>query len=188
MLEYTFFSGELYDREYYEAGIRSYIETYLSGTPFEIIEDESGIIPMTDQPFPRRGGQRIMRTGTKGGRVKASTGFAFLRTQRDSERIVRSLERHGHPFDVPAPPRRYATFDAMLLSILKETPERGREIFVDLFEKNPLPRVWQFLDEEAGLAENLKLMASVPSSPFISAWFDVKLRRLRHRRGERPKR
>ena len=138
---------------------------------------------MTDQPFPRRGGQRVMRTGTKGGRVKASTGFAFLRTQRDSERIVRSLEKHGHPFAVPAPPRRYATFDAMLLSILDRTPDRGRDIFVDLFEKNPLPRIWRFLDEEAGVLENLKLMASVPWVPFIAAWFGVRLRRLRHRSG-----
>ncbi len=184
LVEYTFFSTDLLDRETYEAGIRSYIETYLPGVSYEIVEDESGIIPMTDQPFPRHGGQRIMRTGTKGGRVKASTGFAFLRTQRDSERIVRSLEKHGHPFAVPAPPRRYGTFDAMLLSILDRTPDRGRDIFVKLFEKNPLPRIWRFLDEDAGLVENLKLMASVPWGPFIAAWFDVRLRRMRRQKGE----
>jgi lycopene beta-cyclase len=55
---------------------------------------------------------------------------------------------------------------------------------VKLFEKNPLPRIWRFLDEDAGLVENLKLMASVPWGPFIAAWFDVRLRRMRRQKGE----
>ncbi|MFW5643984.1 MAG: lycopene cyclase family protein [Alkalispirochaeta sp.] len=186
LVEYTFFSSRLLSREEYEAGIVSYLEQYLPGVSYRIVEMEDGVIPMTDQPMPRRGGRSIMRIGSKGGRVKASTGFAFYRIQRDSERIVASLRKHGHPFDVPGPPRRYATFDGMLLSILDRTPDQGREIFVRLFERNPLPRIWRFLDEEAGIRENLQLMASVPWWPFIVAWFDVKFRRVR-RRGVAPR-
>lgn len=182
LVEYTFFSPTLLGRDSYEAGIREYLEERLGVSSYRIVEAEDGIIPMTDQPFPRRGGERILRIGTKGGRVKASTGFAFLRTQRDSERIVQSLISEGHPFSIPRPPRRYATYDAMLLSILDRLPDRGRAIFVDLFEKNPLTRVFRFLDEEDGLWENVKLMASVPWLTFIAAWFDVRFRRLRPRK------
>ncbi|MFA7566544.1 MAG: lycopene cyclase family protein [Alkalispirochaeta sp.] len=181
LVEYTFFSSELLTEPEYRAGLETYLDSYLTGISYEIVEEESGIIPMTDQPFPRRSGNRIMRTGTKGGRVKGSTGFAFMRTVTDAASIVRSLKRRGHPFDVPDSPGRYHTFDAMLLSILDRNPDNGRDIFVRLFEKNPLPRIWRFLDETGSLRENIALMASVPWFPFIAAWFEVKWRRLVHR-------
>lgn len=179
LVEYTLFSERLLPREEYEGELAAYMERYYPGVDYEIVEAEDGIIPMTDQPFPRRGGERIMRIGTKGGRVKASTGFAFHRMQEDSERIVASLLRDGQPFHGEAPPARYRTFDAMLLSILHRRGEfAAQRVFVDLFEKNPLPRLWRFLDEQGGLVENIKLMSTVPWWPFIAAWFRVRGRRL----------
>lgn len=178
LLEYTLFSSRILPREEYETAIRDYIRNYLGDVPYTILETEEGIIPMTDQPFRRREGPRVMNIGTRGGRVKASTGFAFLRTQVDCERIVRSLRERGTPFHGITPAPRYGMFDAMLLDVLDRAGDRARDIFVDLFEKNPLPRLWRFLDEEAGVGENIRLMASVPWWPFIAAWFRVKTRRL----------
>jgi lycopene beta-cyclase len=181
LVEYTFFSSELLTREEYVQGLERYLKDHLKSDSYRIVEEESGIIPMTDQPFLRRSGKRVMRIGTKGGRVKGSTGFAFFRTVSDASAVVDSLLRLGHPFGVAPTPRRYHTFDAMLLSLLDRDPDRGRDIFVDLFEKNPLPRIWRFLDETGTLKENIALMASVPWVPFIAAWFEVKWRRLRKR-------
>jgi lycopene beta-cyclase len=118
-----------------------------------------------------------MYTGTKGGRVKASTGFAFFRTQKDSRAIVRSLVETGRPFHREAPPPRYALFDSMLLQILYRHGELAKPVFTRLFERNPLTRVLRFLDEEDGIGENLKLMASVPWWPFIRAWLKLKILR-----------
>jgi len=177
LVEYTFFSETLLSAEEYEEGLRTYLESYYPGVAYRIVEYEDGIIPMTEQPFPRRGGERIMFTGTKGGRVKASTGFAFHRTQQDGARIVASLRDRGTPFHGITPPRRYRTFDAMLLSVLARTPERGRDAFIRLFERNPLPRLWRFLDEVGTIGENLALMATVQWGLFIAAWFRVKLGR-----------
>lgn len=175
LVEYTLFSARLLPREEYESEIRAYMTRFYPKVSYEIVESEDGIIPMTEQPFPRRGGQRIMYTGTKGGRVKASTGFAFHRTQEDSERIVQSLVATGSPFHGDDPPRRYRTFDAMLLSILDRRGEyAAKRVFVDLFEKNPLPRLWRFLDEHGTVWENIALMSTVPWIPFIAAWFRVK--------------
>ncbi|MEX2442229.1 MAG: lycopene cyclase family protein [Alkalispirochaeta sp.] len=179
LVEYTLFSSRLLQREEYESELREYMARVYPDVQYEVVETEDGVIPMTEQPFPRRGGQRIMYTGTKGGRVKASTGFAFHRTQEDSTRIVRSLVATGSPFHGERPPRRYRTFDAMLLSIMDRRGEyAAQRVFVDLFEKNPLPRLWRFLDEYGTPADNIALMSTVPWMPFIAAWFRVKARAL----------
>lgn len=174
LVEYTLFSPTLLPVREYEGEIERYLRETLGLTDWEIVEREDGIIPMTEQPFPRRGGNRIMYTGTKGGRVKASTGFAFHRTQKDSRRIVDSLLASGQPFHGVEPPKRYRTFDSMLLAVLDSLGGEGYRIFIDLFEKNPIERVFRFLDEEGSLPENIALMNSVPWWPFIAAWFRVK--------------
>jgi len=175
LVEYTLFSAELLSQEEYERELRAYIEETLGIHTYRILEDERGVIPMTDQPFPRRGGRHILYTGTKGGRVKASSGFAFHRIQHDSAAIVASLERHGHPFALPRTSRRYRLLDTMLLQILYRRGELSEEVFTRLFKRNPLDRVLRFLNEETSLIEDLKLMASVPWTPFIRAYIRLKL-------------
>ena len=178
LVEHTFFSIELQPQHVYEAAIRRYLKERFDDPRYTVIEEERGIIPMTDQPFRRRVGRRVLNIGTKGGRVKASTGYAFDRMERDAKRIVASLRRHGHPFggiDVPA---RYAAFDAIFLEVL--AAERDvREVFVQLYERNALPRLWRFLDQEAGAVENLALITTTRWSTFMSAAARVAVRRVR---------
>jgi lycopene beta-cyclase len=176
LVEYTLFSDRLLEPEEYRERLDEYIRSVLGCSSYEIEDEEDGIIPMTDAPFPRAGGKRIMYTGTKGGMVKASTGFAFRRTQKDSMAIVESLEREGHPFHGQQAPGRYATFDSLLLQLLLRRGELAERIFTDLFGNNPIDRLFRFLDEEGTLGENLKLMSTVPWFPFIGAWLKLKLR------------
>lgn len=180
MCEYTIFSADLLQPHEYRDALSRYIETHVgigrSGSDrYEIVEEEACVIPMTDEPFPRRGGSRIMRIGTRGGRVKASSGYAFLRIQRDSAAIVRSLLETEQPFHHRLAPRRYNTFDSMLLQILYRNGNLGKRVFTDLFRKNPVQRIFRFLDEEGSITENIALMATVPWWPFIRAWLKLRL-------------
>lgn len=179
LLEFTLFSYELLQREEYEEGIREYIREVLGlgDEEYEIVEDEDGIIPMTDAPFPRREGNRIMRIGTKGGMVKASTGFTFHRTQRDCRNIVMSLVERETPFHSKTSPKAFRTMDSMLLQILFRHGELSKPIFTRLFQKNPVQRIFRFLDEEATGKELIRIMASVPWWPFIRAWLKLKILR-----------
>ena len=177
LVEFTLFSARLLSQADYETALRDYIRDVLGVYDFRVVATEDGVIPMTDQPFPRRAGRAVMRIGTRGGRVKGSSGFAFLRTAQDSRAIVRSLAAHGHPFDVPASPGRYHLFDSLLLQILYRRGDLAERIFADLFSKNPLDRLLRFLDEEGPPGENLQLMATVPPVPFIAAWMRLKLLR-----------
>ncbi|MFN2312416.1 MAG: lycopene cyclase family protein [Spirochaetia bacterium] len=172
LVEYTLFSADLLPAEEYRQELTGYLHRVLGleDGDYEVLESEDGVIPMSDYPFPRRGGERILYTGTKGGRVKGSTGFAFHRIARDAVAIVNSLEEHGHPFALSEPAPRYRAFDAMLLQILYRHGELGAPIFEQLFRRNPIDRLLRFLNEQTSLREDIAIMASVPWWPFIRAW------------------
>jgi len=103
-----------------------------------------------------------MTIGIQGGRIKPSTGYAFLRMQEDSSAIVRSLLQMGHPFSVPTDPHRYRFFDSVMLSIMAQHGERVESILTALFKRNPAERIFRFLDEVASLWENFVMIPCLP--------------------------
>lgn len=169
LIEYTIFSDFLLPSEIYDEKLKQYIHDILLIHEYTILEVENGVIPMTDFPFQRKLGNRILAIGTRGGLIKPSSGYAFSRIQNDSAAIVRSLEKFGHPFCIPRSPSRYQWFDSILLEVLYRDGKAACPIFLDLFQKNPIERVFRFLDETGGIAENLQILASLPTLPFIRA-------------------
>jgi lycopene beta-cyclase len=169
LVEYTLFSPTLLSDEAYDRALKSYIAKILQVSSYQVLEVESGKIPMTDQPFPRFPGPHHMTIGTKGGRVKASTGFAFLRVQQDSRAIVQSLLAHGTPEHIPGTPRRFPVFDSLMLEVMESNGGRMANIFTAMFKKNPIQRIFRFLDEEIAPWENLLFLATMPPEPFLQA-------------------
>ncbi len=176
LVEVTLFTGNLLSDEDYDDALQTYLREVLNLHDYEILETEQGQIPMTDQPFPRFPSPYQMTIGTKGGRVKASTGYAFLRTQHDSQAIVRSLLDHNQPTHIPRDRRRARLYDAIMLEVMDRNGERMAEIFTDLFRNNPIDRIFRFLDEETSPLDEVKVFASVPSRPFIEALFHTGFR------------
>jgi lycopene beta-cyclase len=173
LVEYTLFSNmPLLPREY-EQALHTYLREVLKIDEYQITRQEGGVIPITDRPYPRRLNGRaaghVMSIGMQGGRIKPSTGFAFVRVQSDSAAIVQSLLEHDQPFDVPEDPARYRLYDSMLLDIMEREPERIQSIFAALFKRNSIEQVLSFLDERASLAQNVRMIASLPSAPFLQA-------------------
>jgi lycopene beta-cyclase len=177
LVEYVVHTAVSCKREERERALQTYLETVMRLTAYRILAEEHGVNPLTDQPFPRRAGRHIMTIGTLGGRVKPSTGYAFLRIQQDSAAIVESLQRVGHPFSVPSDSRRYRFYDSLMLQIMSHHSERIKPIFTALFKKNPIQRVFRFLDETAPLWENLVLIPSLPPALFLQAAFRLEVLR-----------
>ena len=177
LVEYTIFSAQLLERDQYAAELRGYITRRLGIQSYTVHAEEQGSIPMTDYPFARRVGERILNIGTKGGLVKPSTGYAFQRMQEDARAVVRSLVRHGHPFEGRSAPARYRFYDTLLLQILTREGSQMKPIFVQLFARNPIMRVFHFLNEDAPFRQDLALIASLPPWPFLRALARVKLLR-----------
>lgn len=169
LVEYTIFSSSVPQRAKYEEALRNYIKEQLGITNYKIVRRESGRIPITDQPFPRQLGRRVMTIGARAGRIKPTTGYAFTRIQADSAAIVDSLQRTGTPFDVPAAPYRYRLCDSILLEIMEHRGHQILPIFEALFARNAIGRILRFLDEAVPPWEHLAIIPTLPPLPFLRA-------------------
>jgi lycopene beta-cyclase len=169
LVEFTVFSDSRFSHKTYTEALREYLAEVLGVTDYRIVEEEQGVIPATDHPFPRQTGQRVMTIGTKGGRVKPTTGYAFIRIQRDSAAIISSLIDHAHPFDVPAASQRYRLLDMVMLELMDHYGKDLKPIFATMFARNPIQRILRFLDEDGSPLENLQLIATLPPWRFIQA-------------------
>jgi lycopene beta-cyclase len=175
LVEYTLFTADLLSPEQYNQGIADYITTYLGVNDYKIVEVEFGIIPMTSQQFPwyTNGAFNI---GTAGGQTKGSSGYTFQFIQKRSAQLAALLQSSSDwtqlksaLLRVQGDSKRFHFYDRVLLQVLAANYCPGDEVFAKLFEKNPAHRVFQFLDNETNLLQELQIISSLPTWPFLKA-------------------
>lgn len=167
LIEYTLFTPQLLKEEEYDEGLKAYLEDVLRIKDYETGETEFGVIPMTDYRFPSTQ-NNIVNIGTAGGQTKGSSGYTFYFIQQHSKAIVQSLIATGKPF-VHKPSPRFRFYDSVLLHILRHNVLPGKEIFSRLFQKNKPADVLTFLNNESSLKQELKIISSLPTLPFLKA-------------------
>jgi lycopene beta-cyclase len=181
LVEYTLFSAEILPKVEYEAAMRKYLGE-LGITDFRIEAEEVGAIPMTDHPLPPAEGRHIINLGTRAGRAKPSTGYAFKRIHAHSAHLVRALAATGHPpTNLTGDQWQFSFFDTLLLDIMQRQGEHTRNVFTELFTRNTPERLFDFLDERTSSWENLQVLNSVTPGPFLQSIAHV----LRGRPGRR---
>jgi lycopene beta-cyclase len=171
LVEYVACTAPERAAENHTNALRQYLQTNMGISEYRILAREGGASPLTDYPFPRRVGRRVMAIGVAGGRVNPTSGYAFMRIQRDSAAIAGSLLRMGHPFDLPPDSPRYRLYDAILLDLMAHQSQSIGPIFAALFQHNPIQRIFRFLDEAGSPWENLRLIATLPPRRFVQALF-----------------
>ena len=169
LVEYTEFSRARLQDEQYESALADWTSQELGLGSFEVLAVESGAIPMTDAPFPRRVGERVFRLGAAGGATRPSTGYTFAAAQRQAGAVAEALRDGREPEPPPAYPSRHLRMDALLLRALDGGFLSGAEFFAGLFERQPTERVLRFLDGSTTLREELAVMASAPRAPMLRA-------------------
>jgi lycopene beta-cyclase len=167
LIEYTLFTPSLLKDEEYDAELKNYIENKLHLSGYEVTGKEFGVIPMTNYKFsPRQ--NNIINIGTAGGQTKGSSGYTFYFIQQHSKAIVEQLIKTGKPF-LPKPSPRFHFYDSVLLHILQHNTLPGKQIFSTLFQKNKATDVLTFLNNGSSLAQELKIISSLPTMPFLKA-------------------
>ena len=150
------------------ADLEGYVDTVLRPGPYEVVGEESGVLPLAAPP-PRPRSGHVLPIGNRGGMLKASTGYAYARIQRDSAAVATSLVRHGHPFDLPVASVRHRFLDAVLLEVVARDPGAVEPAFARLFSRNAGDVVLRFLDEATSPVQEARLVATLPRAPFLRA-------------------
>ncbi|HNP24277.1 MAG TPA: lycopene cyclase family protein [Panacibacter sp.] len=169
LVEYTLFTQQLLQPQEYDHALGSYLSSFAGIKDYAVLEEEFGIIPMTNFPFSKGDGN-VVTIGTAGGQTKASSGFTFQFIQKHTGKIVDALMAGRDPhISNNFAGRRFSLYDSTLLNILSNKKMGGDKIFADLFRSNPPQRVLRFLDNETNFPEELKIMRSVPAGIFFPA-------------------
>ena len=179
LVEFTVFSEKLLGKTEYEDNLRIYISETLKIERYKILETESGVIPMSDEPHEEFPSPKIIRIGTAGGYVKPSTGYSFQRTQKRLQKLVKKLEKNRKPKTKNQRPNWKDFLDSVLLNVLLTKKLPSDDVFTCLFAKNRTQQVLKFLDEDTGLAEDLQIMKTVPRAAFTRAALQETLKKFR---------
>lgn len=172
LIEYTLFSEKLLEKEAYKEALKNYIKNYLKVEKYEIIHKEFGVIPMSLAKFSRIPdfNKRIINIGTAGGFTKASSGYTFQFIQKNTEIILDNLRKGKAP--IPKKTFRESMFqwyDRTMLEVILSGKMEGKEIFSTLFQKCSIQTILAFLGNESSLIDDIKIMKSLPTKPFVIA-------------------
>ena len=168
LVEYTLFSANLLQENEYEEAISDYLKEK-GVTSFEIIKKEQGNIPMTVFPFWKSNSRNVLHIGTAGGWTKASTGYTFKNTIKQSERVVSLLKTTTIDFRKFYKPNRFLFYDKLFVRVLYRDNALGKKIFSNMFINVKSKKIFKFLDEESNLKEELEIISACPKIPFVKA-------------------
>ncbi len=168
LIEHTYFSKNECEKNVYEKYLMEYIEKFLKISDYEIIESESGVIPMTSYPFYKDSSKKITKIGSAGGWIKPSTGYSFYNCEKYSLKILKNIKK-GKSLTINQK-KKYMFLDKILLGVLSQFNHKGDMIFYKMLNKNKTDRILRFLNEESSNIDDLKIIFSLRSIDFVKVF------------------
>ena len=124
LVEYTLFTPSLLSASEYDAGLKKYISEVMGLSTYSVVEEEFGVIPMTNYRF-KFYDHGLFNIGTAGGQTKGSSGYTFRFIQKRSDLIAgllcsetnwSSVEKKLQALEKT--PSRFHFYDNVLLNVL----------------------------------------------------------------------
>lgn len=144
------------------------------GWDISMIELERNAIPMSSvfdasERF-HAADVRIVPLGVLAGALKPTTGYGFSRMMQHGKSIALALKSNDL---VPTlyRKRRFRFYDALLLQILQKHPNRGKQIFDQLFQHQSASNVLRFLNERTNLLQEIIIFSRLPKRLFLRTLF-----------------
>ena len=114
--------------------------------------------------------------GTAGGFTKASSGYTFQFIQKNTEKIINNLLLGKSPSPKTTfRDKMYHWYDRTVLEVIISEQMAGKDIFAIMFKKLAIEKILKFLGNESTIADDIKIISSLPIKPFLIAG----IRRLR---------
>ena len=166
MVEFTLFTSSLLQKEDYERMLKNYINDILKIPEYEIVEQEQGVIPMSDFPFEKYSKGNHIRIGTGGGWVKPSTGYSFKNCERNARKLIANLKMNK-PLNSGLLKRKSRIYDTLFLDVLYRQNYRGPALFNTMYSKIPVQTIFAFLDDQTTIKQDHFIMSRFPTKPFV---------------------
>ena len=163
LIESTVISSQVLPVSWYNHQIKQYLSNIYSITDFNIIKRERGIIPLarlyTDDAFG-------IPIGMRAGALRASSGYAFSQIQKQITEMV-----HGDKLDFAKPGcnATEAWMDQVLLRVLRTTPKRAPELFMNIAKAIDGDTFARFMRGHGDLKGRMRIMSKLPAGLFLKA-------------------
>lgn len=166
LIEWTRFTPEHLSTDLLKKELEAILPQYINQDSYDIIRGETGHIPMgfvSDQKTQ----EGLFYAGTRGGAVRASTGYTFQPIQRWAKACARSLANTGTPVSQPKDKRFNAWMDRIFLKVLLAYPDLAPSIKMNLASGLSSRQFTRFLTDRARLGDNISIIRSQPVWPFF---------------------
>jgi len=177
LIEFTVFGAKPYFPNDLQSRLDQSIKHYLEGENFKILRTESGLIPMglgrdnsllnTLDTFPT-----YIRAGLTAGAARPATGYAFQRIQNWAIQCAKAISKNGMPISHKQDSFLIRKMDDIFLNVIRNNPELGPELFIDLFAKVHSKKLIRFLSDTGNLLDYFAVIKALPAAPFLKHIFD----------------
>jgi lycopene beta-cyclase len=147
--------------------VRRYLEERYGLTDWRVVREEESVIPMLGVRQARRAAARVIPVGTAAGAVRPSSGYTFIRTQRQVAAIADRVGR-GQPAAVAVGRFRDAFLDRVFLEVLEADPAGFYPNLVMLGRRLSGDRFARFMMDAAGPVDMFCMIAALPKLPFLA--------------------
>jgi lycopene beta-cyclase len=172
LIEVTQFDKEILGLEEGQRLLQEICE--MRGWDVSIIEVECNAIPMSSvfdasERF-HAADKRIVPLGVVAGALKPTTGYGFLRMMQHGKSIASALKSNSL-LPTLYRKRRFRFYDDLLLRILQKHPNRGKQIFDQLFQHQSASNVLRFLNEKTNILQEIMIFSRLPKRLFLRTLF-----------------
>jgi|UPI0003C2DDC9 lycopene beta-cyclase len=167
LIEYTLFSTKfMVPVQLHDACAQAVSE--LCGTGgYTVVRREGAVLPMGLLLKPGHG-NHWLQAGIGGGALRASTGYAFIRTQRWAAACAAALGAGRPALPHHEDGRIMHYLDQLFLDVLSVKPGRARQMFMGMAQNLPADCFARFMMEQSTWRDYPRVIRAMPAQPFIT--------------------
>lgn len=180
ILEFTLFSEKLLEEVEYKHLLNSYLQKRYKGQPYTVLEEEFGVIPMSNTDIDIDKNSKIIKIGTSAGSTHPATGYTFAAAQKHIDNIV-VLLKNGKSLQnlKQSLSPKHKLYASTLLQVMKNKELAMDQVFIDMFKKNKTDDVFDFLGGESSFVQELGIMWNTPIIYFGKAFVQSAINNLK---------
>lgn len=172
LVEVTRFGSEKPSSNLLETWLDAECQAHVDGAIKTVLRQETGALPMEAGYGVAKGPSHgYARIGLGGGAARPSTGYAFQRIQRMSDRlaaqIIGTSDTPWLDTRLDGPVTRVV--DRLFLRVIRSAPEHGPELFCALFTNARSERLERFLSGSVTIRDRMSVITSLPPVLFLRA-------------------